>query len=298
LKPAPQVRRKRRGRPPDKFRQFQQRNPEAGFWVTAGLSPRAARALAKAGLLSLTDLEGMPREEISSLPGIGPSTLESLEELLDRPLAQEAKGAVARLPRRPRPLWPEEVWRKRGLPWAAAITFEQVGMTLERLRSTSREDLLELPGVGPRAVAACGLMIGKEIRSTRFDPVAAFWRSRGIRPKPARALSRGGLASSADLQNRTREDLLSLPGIGEDTIQRLEALLGSEIPGRTAYWLSRGLIPAIANVLAREGINSLDELGKLSRVQFLAIPGFGLYALRQCEKLLGRQLPSQRKEPK
>jgi len=258
--------------------------------VTAGLLPRSARALAEAGCLSLADLEGVTREELLAIPGVGASTLEILEELLARPLAREGKG---RVPPRPRPLWPEEVWRKRGLPPTAAIAFAQVGMTLERLGDISREELLGMPGVGSHALRICELMIGKEIRSHRLNPIAAFWKGKGLSCKTAGALSQAGIASPEELRKLSREELLSLPGIGDITIHRLEALLGSKIPSRTETWLSRGLALPIANALAREGINSLEALGRLTREQFLAIRGLGYYALGQCQKLLGRRLPSQ-----
>jgi len=135
-------------------------------------------------------------------------------------------------------------------------------------------------------------MIGREIRSRAFDPAAAFWRSQGIRPKPARALSRGGIASPDDLRKLTREELLSLPGIGVVTLHQLEELLESRIPSRADYWVSRGLVLPIAEALVREGIYSLDDLGRLTLEQFLSFRGLGDYALAQCERLLGWRLPA------
>ena len=125
--------------------------------MRAGLRPRSARALAQVGYLSLTDLEGLVRDELISIPGVGLSTLAILEEILERPLGKDGRPMV----QRSRPLWPEEVWRKRGLPSSAAITFAQIGMTLERLKSMSRGELLRLPGVGPGAVRVCRWMTGR-----------------------------------------------------------------------------------------------------------------------------------------
>jgi DNA-directed RNA polymerase alpha subunit len=146
--------------------------------------------------------------------------------------------------------------------------------------------------VGSRALQVCELIIGREIPSRRFDPAAAYWKGQGIRPKVAAALSRAGIASAEDLRKFTREELLAVRGVAEITLAQLETLLGRQIPSRTDYWLSRGLVLPIANALAREGIHTLDELAQLSSEQFLSFRGLGYYALGQCEKLLGHKLPS------
>jgi len=48
----------------------------------------------------------------------------------------------------------------------------------------------------------------------------------------------------------------------------------------------------MANVLVREGINTVDDLGKLTREQLLSFRGIGYFSLLGCERLLGRRLPS------
>jgi len=246
--------------------------------------------LSEAGFLSLADLEGLTREQLRAIRGVGLSTLEVIEELLGKPLPRERKSRSAPA----RPPWPEEVWRKRGLPPGAAITFTQVGMTLERLRVISREELLGMLGVGPQAVHACERLIGKPIPSRKRDPVAALWRSQGIQAKAARSLSQAGIGTPADLRKLSREELLALPGIGTTVLGRLEALVGSEIPSRTAYWLRRKVSLVVAHTLIRQGIFTLEDFGGLTRDEFLSLPGLGPYALRQCERLLGRGLSSPR----
>jgi len=185
------------------------------------------------------------------------------------------------------------VWRQRGIPAEAAVTFVQVEMSMARLRSITREELLDLFRVGPATVRACELLIGKSIPSRRpADPVAAFWRSQGIPTKAAKALSQAGIASPEDLGKQWREDLLALPRLGNSVLRRLEKILGSVIPSRTAYWLRRGLSLYVAHALLRAGVHTLEELQALTRSRFLALPGLGPYALGHCEKLLGHQLPS------
>jgi predicted flap endonuclease-1-like 5' DNA nuclease len=262
------------------------------FWVTVGLVPQSAKALAGAGYRSLPDLAAATREQLLAIPGVGPAALAVLEEVLDRPLPRRRKPRLP-APRKGR-VWPEDVWSKRGLPPAAAVTFAMAGMSLERLATATREELLALVGVGPASVRLCELMIGKPIPSREPDPVTAFWRNLGIRPQPARALSQAGIASLADLRQLSREDLLAVRGLSVFTLSQLEALLGSVISSRTDYWLGRGLPLGFAHVLVREGILTLTDLAALSREQFLALRGLGRASLWRCERLLGHKLPSRK----
>jgi hypothetical protein len=253
--------------------------------LTAGLIPKAALALVRAGFHSLVDLQKVTRGELLAIPGVGYSSLEVLEQVLGEPLPGKP------VPSHRLPPWPESVWRKRGLHADAAITFAQMGMTIERLKTMTREELLSLRGVGIGSLRTCELIIGRKIPTRRMsDPVEAFWRGQGISPKTAGVLSQAGIRSLEDLREQSREDLLALRGIGGISLERLETLLGGRIPSRAAFWLSRGLDVGVANVLVREGINDLDDLGNLTCKRFLSFRGAGYRALGQCEKLLGRRL--------
>src|SRR5215207_891398 len=252
--------RSKRGR----FPYFLQQHPETGFWLGAGLMPRTALALSRAGFLSLADLERATIEGLLALPHVGPGTLERLEELLGAPLP----GGRPR-PKRA-PVFSEEVWRQRGLPMAAAITFAQEGMTLARLSSLSRDELLALPFVGAKALDACERILGRKIPATHVDPVEAYWRSRGFSVAAARSLRRAGLASLADVQTkRWREDV----PVGEGILRRLEQLLGREIPSRRSSWIEQGLGASMAGRLCLAGLFHLDDVAPLSQEQFLALPG-------------------------
>lgn len=257
--------------------------------MTVGLLPRSARALAAAGYHALADLRPVTREQLLAIPGVGPASLTVLEEALGRLIPAQRKRRSAPSPTHP---WPETVWRRRGLsPWAAS-TFAREGMTLERLGSLSREDLLGRVGVGPGALEACELILGRSIPSRKVGPVEAFWRDQGIPLQQARALSRAGIASLADLQKVSREELLALRGIRENTLARLEGILGSAIPSRIEDWIRLGLPRGYAIKLVREGIYTLAELAALSREQFLSFRSLGRAALWRCERLLGRKLSS------
>ena len=116
--------------------------------MTVGLNPRSAKALAAAGYGSLLGLAGALRDQLLAIPGVGAASLAVLDEVLGRTLA-----------------WPETVWRKRGVPPSAAITFAQEGMTLERLSSISREELLGMAGAGRETLRICELIVGHRILS-------------------------------------------------------------------------------------------------------------------------------------
>jgi hypothetical protein len=132
------------------------------FWLIVGLVPQSANALADAGFCSLADLADATREQLLAIPGVGPRALTVLEEVLDRPLPRRGKPRKATItpPQRP---WPEDVWRKRGLPPSAALTFAIERMTLARLSGLSRKELLAMTGIGVGALEICELMVGHKL---------------------------------------------------------------------------------------------------------------------------------------
>lgn len=277
---------------PGRFAAFKKQYPEASFWITAGLKPQSALALARAGFFSLRDLRRAAPEDLRAIPGVGAAALAVLAELL---------GGEAQPPRPvgiPRPPFPEELWRLRGLPPQAAITFAQNGLTLERLEAMTREDLLDLRGVGHLALRACERLLGREIPSSKpADPVVSFWRSRGVPARVAKALSKAGIGSLEDLVQRTSEEIVALRGVGEAGLRRLEAVAGRVIPSRTAYWLQRGLSAWLAHALVRAGLHSVEAVERLTREEFLARPGLGTVSLGHCERRLRIKLPSRKREP-
>lgn len=133
--------------------------------MTVGLVPQSAHALAGAGYSSLPDLAEATWEQLRAIPGVGPHALAVLDEVLDRPLPRRTRPRKAAPPKGR--IWPEDLWRKRGLPPSAALTFALENMTLERLSGLSREDLLALPGVGAGALAVCELMLGRQLPPRR-----------------------------------------------------------------------------------------------------------------------------------
>lgn len=123
-------------------------------------------------------------------------------------------------------------------------------------------------------------------------PEARYWLDLGFRPNSARALLTAGYFTLADLTGKFREDLTAIRGLGKGSIAKLGALLGSPFPSRTGDLAARGIGPLVKHALDRAGIRSLSDLAKLTREQFLALPGLGKKGLRQCERALGRPLDS------
>ncbi|HET9228225.1 MAG TPA: helix-hairpin-helix domain-containing protein [Thermoanaerobaculia bacterium] len=113
-----------------------------------------------------------------------------------------------------------------------------------------------------------------------------------MKPVPAKALVTAGYRTLADLAGKFREDLTAIRGLGETSLAQCEELLGSALPSRTGDFAGHGIHPQIRRSLDRAGLRSLADLGKLTREQLLATPGFGEAGLRQCEQALGRPLDS------
>jgi hypothetical protein len=123
-------------------------------------------------------------------------------------------------------------------------------------------------------------------------PEARYWLDLGLQPTVARALVTAGYLTLADLAGKFREDLAAIRGVGSFSLAKCEALLGSPFLSRTEELAKSGIHPLVRNALERAGIRSLADLAKLTREQFLSIPGFGPKGLLQCERALGRPLDS------
>lgn len=128
----------------------------------------------------------------------------------------------------------------------------------------------------------------------RKHPEARYWLKQGLQPRMARELAKAGFQTVEDLAGKSREELLAIAGLGEGALAKLERSLGSPIPSQAEYWVKRGLSRNFAGSLVRAGIVSVEELGRLTREQFLDFHNLAEGALYACERVLGRQLDSPR----
>lgn len=127
----------------------------------------------------------------------------------------------------------------------------------------------------------------------------AYWLAAGLTFNGALALAEAGILSLADLNGRTREDLVALPGFGLASLRACERSLGHTLPARrpdpdVAFWRSQGFRHAAAVALSQAGIRSLADLAGWDRDRLESLRGIAAAELRRCEILLGRPLPPQR----
>ena len=204
-------------------------------------------------------------------------------------------------------------WLDLGLPPRAAKELVQTGcLSLADLANKSREEMLAIPGLGKpsleRLEGCRGLPFPSyktaparrrkrkaRARGTKIAekwPGAAYWRDLGLPPRPAKELARAGFRSLADLQGKTRNELLAIPGVGEGALALCEQLSGFRFVSPVQELLERGIPLPVAHGLVRAGFDSFEKVGRLTREQYLAQPGLGEKGMRQLEAVLGRRLDS------
>jgi hypothetical protein len=131
------------------------------------------------------------------------------------------------------------------------------------------------------------------------SPPIADWLAAGLPFHGALALVEAGILSLADLDGRTREDLVALPGFGPASLRVCERRLGHTLPARrsdpdVSFWRSQGFRRAAAFSLSRAGFRSVEDLAGANRDHLESLRGMGQSELRRCETLLGRPLPQRR----
>jgi hypothetical protein len=130
------------------------------------------------------------------------------------------------------------------------------------------------------------------LRFRKAYPEAEIWLLAGLTPRAAKALAKAGIFSLAALQERSKEEILALRGLGHAQLRKCERLLGHELPSRPNYWVAKGLPGLAAASLGRAGLQTIDDLEGMTREQLLFLPGIGEVVLRHCERLLGHAIPS------
>lgn len=189
------------------------------------------------------------------------------------------------------------VWLAAGLSTHAALALADAKIvTVDDLAGKTRGELNQLAELGARSFRILEGLLGYPIPQRRLDPGAAFWRTKGFATSTANTLWRAGIRSLADLARADREILEALPRFAKAGLRLCEALLGRPVPAKRDYWITRGVPSKMAIFLIAAGIDTLDDLGRLTRDEFLLLPRLAETALEQCEQLLGRRLPSPRQE--
>ncbi|HWM93492.1 MAG TPA: helix-hairpin-helix domain-containing protein [Thermoanaerobaculia bacterium] len=162
----------------EQYRHLLRKHPKAFYWLKRGIHPKAARELAAAGILTLDDLAGRTREDLSAIPGMGLRSLAKLEEML---------GSV--IPSR------KGDWEERGLPRIVANALGRAGIdSMEKLGRLTREQFLSFSGLGEGSLKACERILGRPLDS----PVRSL-RQQGLRAFAAHRLSRAGFRTVQEL---------------------------------------------------------------------------------------------------
>ncbi len=188
-------------------------------------------------------------------------------------------------------------WLAAGLSTRAALGLVKAKIvTLDDLAGKTRMELNQIAELGPRSFRILEGLLGYPIPQRRLDPGAALWRTKGFGTSTANTLWRAGIRSLDDLARADRETLDALPRFAKGGLKLCEALLGRRVPAKRDYWIARGLPSKTAIFLIAAGIDTLDDLGRLTRDEFLLLPRLAETALEQCERVLGRRLPSPREE--
>lgn len=189
------------------------------------------------------------------------------------------------------------LWLAAGLHTRAAIALAGAGIvTLEDLAEKTQAELEAIPAFGKRSLRALERLLGRPLPTRRLDPGVVFWMAKGFMRSAAIALCQAGIHSLEDLAGADRETLESLHRVGRAELSRCEELLGRPIAAKRDYWLARGLSPRTASGLIAAGVDTLADLTRLTREEFLLRQGLAETALAKCEELLGRRLPSPEEE--
>jgi hypothetical protein len=184
-------------------------------------------------------------------------------------------------------------WLASGLSTRAAFALAQARiLTLQDLSGRTKGDLQKVASLGGRSFRVLEQLLGHPIPERRADPSEKYWTDKGFTRVAAQSLCRAGLHTLEDLARADRETLEELPRLAKRGLKRCDELLGHRVPAKRDYWIERGLPPRIAGFLVKAGIHTLDDLGHLTREDFLSRSLLSEASLEQCEQLLGRRLPS------
>jgi len=126
----------------------------------------------------------------------------------------------------------------------------------------------------------------------RKNPAATIWLDLGIRPRTATALCKAGYLTLEQIAPLTREDLLALWSVGDETLEKLATALGRPLKSITGYWEDLGLPNPAAQILTRHKIETLEQLKAMEREPFLTLPGMGPRLLKQIEQALKMRIKS------
>ncbi len=184
-------------------------------------------------------------------------------------------------------------WHNLGFNRVAAKHLADRAATISQLSRMRQRELRNIEGIGDLSIKLIERLLGKPIPADPPEPpLGHYWRSRGLPPPAARALTEAGFETVEDLSGVRREELAAIRNVGNVVIARLEELVGRLFPRRDSRWARLGLPTRVANALHRAGVHTEADFLALTRERFLLIDGMAESSLRLCEAAVGRKLPS------
>lgn len=173
------------------------------FWEGRGIQRSAARALVRAGITSLADLNGKSREDLGGLPRIGDGVIDRLEELRGKPLPRRAL-----------------YWAESGLPPRLSKALIRAGIyTAADFAALTRESFLAIHGLGEPSLHACEAATGHTLQSA-LD----LWTAHGFPRNLGRKLLEAGISDMARLRALNTWELRRL-GLGWTEISHCARLI-------------------------------------------------------------------------
>lgn len=190
----------------------------AQYWIDRGLSARLADMLAGAGIRTVEQLRRQRREDLLNVKGIGRQSVERLLQL-GRPSPARPLTFLDKVPK-------ARLWVEAGITAGCARRLVAAGITsIARLAKLTRDDLLAIHGISEPTVAKLEKLLGRPLA----ESVAACWRARGLPTQLANTLQGARVSTLEQLAAMSREELLSLSGIGPTGLAACERLLGQPL---------------------------------------------------------------------
>ncbi len=184
--------------------------------------------------------------------------------------------------------------RRRRLPADVAKRLAGAGVTVAEVERLTREQVLELPGIGELTGKRLERYLGRP-----FESHAPYWIERGLSARLSHKLAVAGIRSEEQLRRLRRADLLKIKGLGTKQVEHL-LHFGRPAPARqrplrfldkvpqARLWVEAGITPGCARRLVAAGITSIAHLKRPTRDDLLAIHGISEATVEKCEKVLGR----------
>lgn len=177
-----------RRKAPNRYGRFRRTHPETEVWIRAGLIPRAAKALVKAGIRTPEDLRKCCREEVLALRGLGLEQLKRCERALGQQL----------------PTRTPDYWTANGVHCNTAKALISAGLrSIEDIGRMTREQLLFIPCVGEVAIRHLERLRGGRPVPSYED----YWKTQGFDSKSALRLSRAGIRNLDELRTKRPAEL-------------------------------------------------------------------------------------------